>query len=113
MKFAESRQGKDQRLHELVTTIVEVVVPSLIGDAHLNGGKGIQPVVVHGDLWSGNAAVGRIFDSSACYAHSEFDLGIMSMFGGFDSSFFSDYHKLCPRAEPKDEYDDRINLYKL
>lgn len=91
LKFAESRQGSDQKVHRLVTDTVEKIVPRLVGDSHLNSGKGVQPVVVHGDLWSGNAALGRlggtgnvehvIFDSSACYAHSEFDLGIMMMFG--------------------------------
>lgn len=62
------------------------MVPRLIGDAHLNHGRGVTPVVVHGDLWSGNAGKGVlpgmkgpedvVFDSSACYAHSEYELGM-------------------------------------
>ncbi|KAL9086750.1 MAG: hypothetical protein Q9159_003969 [Coniocarpon cinnabarinum] len=91
---------------------------------------------------AGNAARGSIggrkevedivFDPSASYAHSEFDLGIMNvsavsssncdpiidesfmkMFGGFGSSFFNEYHELCPKTEPAAEYDDRIALYEL
>jgi protein-ribulosamine 3-kinase len=34
------------------------------------------------------------------------------MFGGFSSSFFKEYHSICPRAEPIAEYEDRIKLYE-
>ena len=59
--------------------------------------KNIQPppvpVILHGDLWSGNKgmATGRpgssaaspaIFDPAAYFGHNEADLGIMYMFGG-------------------------------
>ena len=37
----------------------------------------------------------------------------MRMFGGFGSSFFNEYHKLCPKTEPVAEYEDRISLYEL
>lgn len=37
----------------------------------------------------------------------------MRMFGGFGSSFFREYHQLCPETEPVDEYDDRVALYEL
>lgn len=104
------------------TTVAETV-PRLIGDKHLNGGKGVTPVVVHGDLWSGNKGRGRIggqgavedvvFDPSACYAHSEYELGIMRMFGGFGGSFLEEYHQLWSKTEPVDEYGDRVNLYEL
>lgn len=99
------------------------MVPRLIGDGHLNEGKGITPVVMHGDLWAGNAAKGSIsgrdgvediiFDPSAVYGHSEYELGIMNMFGGFGSSFFKEYHQLCPKTKPQNEYDDRVSLYEL
>ncbi|KZV93157.1 Fructosamine kinase, partial [Exidia glandulosa HHB12029] len=75
----------------------------------------ITPVVVHGDLWSGNASVGsgQVFDPSACYAHSEYELGIMKMFGGFGGQFMKEYHALVPKTEPVEEYDDRVTLYEL
>ncbi|KIW07539.1 uncharacterized protein PV09_01500 [Verruconis gallopava] len=120
---SEMSNGKDEELRRLVEQTVSQVVPKLLSDEHLNHGKGVTPVVVHGDLWSGNASRGVIggegepqdvvFDSSACYAHNEFELGIMKMFGGFGGSFLRDYHKLCPKTEPVDEYDDRIELYEL
>lgn len=54
-----------------------------------------------------------IFDSSCCYAHSEYELGIMKMFGGFSEGFFEEYHRLIPKTYPEDEYDDRLSLYAL
>ncbi|KAL4885967.1 Fructosamine/Ketosamine-3-kinase [Aspergillus karnatakaensis] len=128
---SEERNGKDAELRDLVQKTADVVVPALLGDDHLGydkdgQGKGIVPVVVHGDLWSGNADRGFIdqgsgdeevgdvvFDSSACYAHNEFELGIMKMFGGFGSAFFSEYHKVVPKTEPVGEYEDRVRLYEL
>ncbi|KAL4804844.1 Fructosamine kinase-domain-containing protein [Aspergillus unguis] len=130
---SEKRNGKDAGLRDLVEKTAHKVVPALLGDGHLgydkNGqGEGIVPVVVHGDLWSGNADRGRIvgsgrkedeeagdvvYDPSACYAHSEFELGIMKMFGGFGSAFFQEYHKIVPKTEPVEEYEDRVRLYEL
>ncbi|KAH7126665.1 Fructosamine/Ketosamine-3-kinase [Dendryphion nanum] len=121
---AEKSNGKDEELHALIESTASRVVPRLLGDEHLNGGKGVTPVVVHGDLWSGNAGVGVIgniggkaedvvYDSSACYAHSEYELGIMQMFGGFGGKFLEDYHQLCPKSEPIKEYEDRVKLYEL
>lgn len=123
LERSEKNNGKDGELRKLVEGTVRSIVPRLIGDGHLNGGKGITPVVVHGDLWSGNkgrariAGVGAVedvvFDPSACWAHSEFELGIMKMFGGFGGSFLREYHQICPKTEPVEEYEDRVSLYEL
>ncbi|KAL4963345.1 putative fructosamine-3-kinase [Aspergillus stella-maris] len=130
---SEKRNGKDAGLRQLVEKTANSVVPALLGDGHLGydkdgKGEGITPVAVHGDLWSGNADRGRIvgsgraedeevgdvvYDPSACYAHSEFELGIMKMFGGFGSSFFTAYHKVVPKTEPVEEYEDRVRLYEF
>lgn len=123
--IARSRKqnGPDEHLEILGEQLCDKVIPRLLGDDHLNNGNGISPVVVHGDLWSGNTSAGKlpgmsspeavVYDSSACYAHSEFELGIMNMFGGFGSSFFKEYHRLVPKTEPVEEYADRIKLYEL
>lgn len=124
LRRAENSNSVDKELRTLVETTATRVVPRLIGDDHLNNGKGVTPVVVHGDLWSGNASVGIIggesgdpedvvYDSSACYAHNEFELGIMKMFGGFGPSFLKEYHSLCSKTEPSEEYEDRVKLYEL
>ncbi|KAK3636342.1 hypothetical protein LTR56_014298 [Elasticomyces elasticus] len=117
---SKKANGADQQLESLVEETCSKVIPRLIGDAYLNNGRGITPVVVHGDLWSGNASVGKlpgmtepedvVFDSSACYAHSEFELGIMKMFGGFGASFLKEYHEILPKTEPVKEYEDRVKF---
>lgn len=123
LKRSEKTNGPDKDLRAMVETTCKKVVPRLIGDNHLNGGKGVMPVVVHGDLWSGNASLGKlpgmeapediIYDSSACYAHSEYEIGIEKMFGGFGGNFFKEYHEIVPKTEPAEEYADRISLYEL
>lgn len=123
LRRSEKSNGPDAELAQLVERTCTAVVPRLIGDKHLNRGEGVTPVVVHGDLWSGNASSGRlpgmeqpeelVFDSSACYAHSEFELGIMRMFGGFGGKFLQEYHALVPKTEPVEEYEDRVSLYEL
>lgn len=112
--------GQDKELAEAVEAVAGVVVPRLLGEGHL---KGVVPVVVHGDLWSGNHGRGRIagkggveevvFDPSCVYGHSEYELGIMRMFGGFGSGFWKEYERLVPKAEPTEEWDDRVMLYEL
>ncbi|KAK6330525.1 hypothetical protein TWF696_003413 [Orbilia brochopaga] len=83
-----------------------------------------KPVVIHGDLWSGNKSHGSIpprvpaatpvvYDPSGCYAPAEYDHGIMTLFGGFDSSFWREYESVVARGEPVAEYEDRVSLYRL
>ena len=122
-RTVEENHGTDKELHSLLDRVIVEVVPRLLGNGHLGGRKGIQPALVHGDLWSGNKARGRVggkggvedvtFDPSSCYAHSEYELGIMRMFGGFSAGFFKEYHRMIPKTQPKSEYDDRLSLYEL
>ncbi|KAL8972391.1 MAG: hypothetical protein Q9183_000578 [Haloplaca sp. 2 TL-2023] len=119
----EKSNGKDAEFRSQVEQTANRVVPRLIGDDHLNEGQGVTPVVIHGDLWSGNKGKGRIggkgavedvvFDPSAVYGHSEYELGIMQMFGGFGKAFFDEYHRICPKTRPVEEYEDRVKLYEL
>jgi hypothetical protein len=37
----------------------------------------------------------------------------MSRFGGFGGDFLKEYHSICPKTEPAEEYDDRVMLYEL
>jgi protein-ribulosamine 3-kinase len=130
LERCEEQQGKDMRLRDVVERVVREVVPRLLGDGHLGGTQGIAPVVVHGDLWSGNKSrasfMGRdgaspdqpgpveevIFDPSAVYAHNEYEIGIMNMFGGFNPTFWREYHVLLPKTPPEEEYEDRVRLYE-
>ncbi|NNE38684.1 MAG: phosphotransferase [Gammaproteobacteria bacterium] len=72
-------------------------------------------VLLHGDLWSGNAAAidkGEpiIFDPASYYGHREAELGIMRMFGGFGPRCEDAYHEVWPWDKGKEE---RIPLYRL
>ncbi|KAI0652017.1 fructosamine kinase PKL/CAK/FruK [Trametes meyenii] len=79
----------------------------------------IQPVLLHGDLWSGNTGIDRstgapvIFDPSSYYGHNEADLAIGRMFGGIPESFYTTYHEYLPKSEPLEQYDLRQELYQL
>ncbi|KAF9454089.1 fructosamine kinase [Macrolepiota fuliginosa MF-IS2] len=89
------------------------VIPKLLGQLN------IQPVLLHGDLWSGNVGVDSstgqpvIFDPSSYYGHNEADLAIARIFGGFPESFYAAYHRHYPKAEPVSQHSLRVELYEL
>lgn len=120
LSTSERANGTDCELRALVEKTAAETVPRLLGGPHLGGEAGVVPVVVHGDLWSGNKGWARkgggeevLFDAGGCWAHGEFELGMMRMFGGFGEGFMREYHALCPKAEPVGEYEDRVSLYEL
>jgi len=76
----------------------------------------VEPSLLHGDLWSGNAGSVNggtqpvIFDAASFYGHHEYDLAIAGMFGGFSADFYGAYHALIPKAPG---FQQRHLLYKL
>ncbi|CAK8684839.1 unnamed protein product [Clavelina lepadiformis] len=74
----------------------------------------ITPSLLHGDFWVGNTGeVGNepcVFDPACSYGHSEFDLALAHLIGGFPSDFHNAYHKILPKREG---FENRIKLYKL
>ncbi|OQR79057.1 ketosamine-3-kinase-like [Tropilaelaps mercedesae] len=66
-------------------------------------GVEIVPALLHGDLWCGNKAELAnepvIFDPGSFFGHSEFDFGIMHMFGGFSQEFYDGYYSVRPKQE--------------
>ncbi|KAF8665432.1 hypothetical protein AX16_000451 [Volvariella volvacea WC 439] len=98
---------------ELLIKDTQSVIPALLG-RNLN----IEPVLLHGDLWSGNVGVDSagepiIFDPASLYGHNEADLAIARIFGGFPSTFFTTYHQYMPKSDPVSQYDLRVDLYEL
>ncbi|KAF7347668.1 Fructosamine kinase PKL/CAK/FruK [Mycena venus] len=79
----------------------------------------IQPVLLHGDLWSGNMGTEAstrepiIFDPASFYGHNEADLAIARIFGGVPKVFFETYHEHLPKTQPVDQYELRQDLYQL
>jgi len=50
-----------------------------------------------------------VFDATSFYGHSEYDVSLASMFGGFESSFFTAYHTILPKAPG---FETRAILYE-
>lgn len=73
------------------------------------------PSVLHGDLWSGNAAFTAegepvIFDPAVYYGDREADLAMTELFGGFPDRFYAAYREAWP-LDPG--YGVRRTLYNL
>ncbi len=71
--------------------------------------------LLHGDLWSGNAAVtdqGKpiIFDPACYYGDRETDIAMTELFAGFSSSFYAAYNESYPLHS---DYRSRKTLYNL
>ncbi len=71
--------------------------------------------LLHGDLWSGNAALddaGRLalFDPAIHYGDRESDLAMMQLFGGFPASMVAAYQEALPLAGG---FAQRRTLYQL
>jgi protein-ribulosamine 3-kinase len=94
-------QGEGQRLLELVPAFFVSYTP--------------QPSLLHGDLWSGNAAADEkgapvIFDPALYYGDREADIAMTELFGGYSPSFYDAYGAAYPLDAG---YTVRKNLYNL
>lgn len=73
-----------------------------------------QPSLIHGDLWSGNymdTDSGPAFiDPAASFCDREFEMGIMTMFGGFSKRVLDAYNEAYPLD---DGWRERNLLYQL
>ncbi len=77
-----------------------------------------EPVLVHGDLWSGNAAVlaaggAALFDPAVHRADREVDLAMARLFGGFPETFFAGYAQEWPLPAGHRQRVELYNLYHL
>uniref|UniRef100_A0A3Q0RAE9 protein-ribulosamine 3-kinase n=1 Tax=Amphilophus citrinellus TaxID=61819 RepID=A0A3Q0RAE9_AMPCI len=106
LNMVEKSYG-DRETRELWAQL-QVKIPQFFRDVE------IVPALLHGDLWGGNVAEyadGPVtFDPASFYGHSEFELGISGMFGGFNSTFYSAYHSKIPQVPG---FAMRNQLYQL
>ncbi|KAF5921458.1 hypothetical protein HPG69_012507 [Diceros bicornis minor] len=106
MDMVEKGSG-DREACELWSAL-QLKIPNLFRDLD------IVPALLHGDLWAGNVAEDSsgpiIFDPASFYGHSEYELAIAGMFGGFSGSFYSAYHSKIPKAPG---FEKRLRLYQL
>ncbi|WP_017652468.1 fructosamine kinase family protein [Fortiea contorta] len=75
----------------------------------------VQPSLVHGDLWGGNAGCSVsgepvIFDPATYYGDREVDIAMTELFGGFPAEFYQGYNEVFPLDAG---YEDRKTVYNL
>ena len=75
----------------------------------------VNPSLLHGDLWSGNYLIAEngvpyLIDPAVYFGHSEIDLSMSRLFGGFSSSFYSAYFAINP-SQPGES--NRMAIYQL
>lgn len=91
-------------LHLLLERLDDILVPD-----------NEPAVLLHGDLWAGNAAASAsgkpvIYDPASYYGHREAEFGMMRLFGGFTSQCEAAYQEVWPLQEG---FERRFQLYKL
>lgn len=74
-----------------------------------------KPSLVHGDLWGGNVLCGTdgmpyLIDPACYIGHSEVDIAMTELFGGFSESFYQSYKEL---GLIQSEYQNRRDVYNL
>ncbi|MGB5633527.1 MAG: fructosamine kinase family protein [Waterburya sp.] len=74
-----------------------------------------QPSLVHGDLWSGNAAIATdgapiILDPATYYGDRETDIAMTELFGGFPTAFYNGYNEAW---QLDSGYQQRKSIYNL
>ncbi|KAK3349875.1 Fructosamine/Ketosamine-3-kinase [Lasiosphaeria hispida] len=120
LKVREGRAGPDAELDALLLVLFDKVIPRLLRPLE-SGGRKVEPSLVHGDLWCGNASIidedtseGIVYDPASFWAHNEYELGNWRPArNNFGDVYFETYHKHIRKSEPKEDYDDRIALYAL
>ncbi|KAI0529858.1 Fructosamine kinase-domain-containing protein [Xylaria digitata] len=114
LNIREVRAGPSAELDELLQPFFENMIPRLLRPLE-TGGNTIQPSLVHGDLWCGNAAItdedteeGIVFDPSSFWGHNEYEFGNWRPERNkFTRKYFNAYHSHIPKSAPEDDYDDR------
>lgn len=104
LQLARKRGGHFPKQDELMQSIPELL-----------GSHTVEPSLVHGDLWSGNAAVTKrgdpvILDPATYFGDREVDLAMSELFGRFPQEFYKAYDEAYP-IEPG--YETRKTLYNL
>jgi len=77
----------------------------------------VRPSLLHGDLWSGNAAAERgiavVFDPAVYAGHREADIAMTELFGGFPRDFLAAYFTDWPVEAGYTVRRDLYNLYHV
>jgi fructosamine-3-kinase len=77
-----------------------------------------KPALLHGDLWSGNFLCNQqaqpvLIDPAIYFGHPAVDLGMTTLFGGFNQRFYDAYKYHLPLPHNYKEQWQICNLYPL
>ena len=125
--------GTDSEYEGAFNALKKHVIPRLLKPLQ-EGGRVLQPCLVHGDLWHENIGLGEdagdegdaedaedeeqqpvvVYDASMFYGHNEYEVGTWrTVFVAFDESYRKQYRLHFPPSEPAEEWDDRNRLYSI
>lgn len=107
LQLAQRRGGHFPNGERLLETI-----PELLAQHHP------KPSLVHGDLWSGNAAITDlgepiIFDPAVYFGDREVDLAMTELFGSFPTDFYRAYNEVFPLNAGYQQRKVLYNLYHI
>ncbi|MGB8699264.1 MAG: fructosamine kinase family protein [Thermosynechococcaceae cyanobacterium] len=107
LQLAQRRGGRLRWADALLAAIPQLLT-----------GHNPEPSLVHGDLWSGNAAFTPegepvIFDPAVYYGDREVDLAMTELFGGFPAAFYQGYQAAWPLAPGYEQRKVLYNLYHI
>jgi Fructosamine-3-kinase len=107
LQLAQQRGARFPRKEQLLNRVRECLQATAV-----------TPVLVHGDLWSGNAAFTQtgepvIFDPAVYYGHHEVDLAMSELFGGFAAEFYQGYQSEWPIDAGYAQRKIIYNLYHI
>ena len=119
LQLEEESQGPSDELKQLSEAMYQKVIPRLLRPLE-TGGRKIEPCLVHGDLWYGNATTDLesgeplIFDACCFYAHNEYELGTWRPERyKIGKPYVKAYRKHMPIGAPVEDHDDRNALYAM
>ncbi len=101
------KRGLLQQADLPLPSLMEKVLNSLLA--------GLQPSLLHGDLWGGNYLIASdgspyLIDPAIYRGHGEIDLAMSQLFGGFPPAFYKGYENVIP---PQQGHLERKGLYQL
>ncbi|KAJ5682336.1 hypothetical protein N7462_005501 [Penicillium macrosclerotiorum] len=112
-------QGPSEEIDRMTPIIFDRVIPRLLRPLESEG-RSVKPSLVHGDLWYANTGTDTntngslVFDACCFYGHNEYELGQWApVCNRFGREYVEAYHSHIRISPPAEDYQGRIDLYKL